>query len=100
MNTDQLYSKAARLLDLAIGEELMRRFYEDLARSYYRMASEMDREHKKRHSKNSKTADLSALTTRSLGCWCFVMRPQKIQPLLKNVVVLAWKLHLSGQRQS
>ena len=44
MNGQQLYDKAAQLLDRAYGEnDLMRGIYEDLARSYFRMASEIDR---------------------------------------------------------
>ena len=49
MNGEKFYDKAAQLLDRAIGqEELMRNFYEDLARSYYRLAWEADHRADKR----------------------------------------------------
>ena len=44
MTRQQLYNKAAQLLDRANSEDaLMRGIYEDLARSYFRMASQADR---------------------------------------------------------
>jgi hypothetical protein len=44
MTRQQLYNKAAQLLDRADNEDgLMRGIYEDLARSYFRMASQADR---------------------------------------------------------
>jgi hypothetical protein len=67
MNGQQLYDKAAQLLDRAYGEnDLMRGIYEDLARSYFRMASGWIAAFLSKAEKSSRT---QLLIKCSLNCW-------------------------------
>lgn len=55
MDSDKFHKKAAELMDRALGEEiLMRRFYEELARSYSRLGWHADRLAEKRKIEQEK----------------------------------------------
>jgi hypothetical protein len=68
MTQQQLYAKAAQLLDRAYCEDdLMRGIYEDLARSYFRMASHADRHVSEQAQKEQQDATTNQVLTHLLA---------------------------------